>query len=534
MRKVSQLDCTLRDGGYINDWEFGHSVITSTYKKLDASGVEYIEVGFMDDRRPFDMNRTIAPDTKGFDILFQNVQKRHACPVAMIDFGTCSIDNIAPCEESFLDGIRVIFKKEKIDQALPFCKAIKEKGYKLFIQAISITAYSDMDMLQYIQKINEVKPFAFSIVDTYGLMDKKRMAHYFDLIDSNLDPEIIIGYHSHNNFQLAFSNTMEFLGLNSQRELIADSTIYGMGKSAGNCPSELLSMHLNQYYGKNYDINQFLEALDADLMSIYQKHYWGYKYNFYISALQNCHPNYVQWLLDKKTLAISAVNEILATIPEEKKLHYDKQFIEDAYLSYQGSTMDDTNDISALKSALQKKSILLIGPGTTIIKEENHIQNFINEVKPCIISVNFVPDIFVCDYVFVSNAKRYGRMVDSYSQSMAKSKIIVTSNVFPFDLPADYTLNYQNLLEVALLKSDNALLLCLSALVRMDIQKVFLAGFDGFSQGNNYFDNSYSYAGNETYTIDSNNIIIEGLKQLSNKIQVEFLTPSLYKSKLYE
>ena len=87
-----------------------------------------------------------------------------------------------------------------------------------------------------------------------------------------------------------------------------------MGKSAGNTASELISMHMNHRYGTNYDIDQFLEILDTDLMAVYQKHYWGYKYNFYISAMQNCHPNYVQFLLDKKTLSVTSINEILSKI----------------------------------------------------------------------------------------------------------------------------------------------------------------------------------------------------------------------------
>ena len=73
------------------------------------------------------------PSTEAINKIFGSVKKGKAIPVAMIDFGTCSLDSIGSCDSTFIDGIRVIFKKEKIDQALPFCKAIKEKGYKLFI-----------------------------------------------------------------------------------------------------------------------------------------------------------------------------------------------------------------------------------------------------------------------------------------------------------------------------------------------------------------------------------------------------------------
>ena len=325
---MSLLDCTLRDGGYVNDWEFGHGTITGVYKRLEAAGVDYIEVGFLDDRRQFDINRTIMPNTDAVNKVFSNVRKGHAIPIAMIDYGTCSIDSIGPADSTFIDGIRVIFKKEKIEQALPFCKAIKDKGYKLFIQAISITAYSDMEMLQYVEKINEIKPYAFSIVDTYGLLDNKSMTRYFHLIDDNLDPEIVMGYHDHNNFQLAYSNTMRFLSMDTERHLVADSSVYGMGKSAGNCTTELLAMHLNSYYHKNYDLNEVMEIVDTFMMPIWQKIYWGYKYEFYIAAIQRVHPNFVNYLLKKKTLSVSSVNKILSSIPEEKKLFYDQKLID--------------------------------------------------------------------------------------------------------------------------------------------------------------------------------------------------------------
>lgn len=112
-KNVQVLDCTLRDGGYINDWAFGHNVITAIYKRLEKAGVEFIEVGFLDGRRQYDNNRSIFPDTKSLNKVFADVEKHHAIPVAMIDYGTCPIENIGPASESFIDGIRVIFKKIK-------------------------------------------------------------------------------------------------------------------------------------------------------------------------------------------------------------------------------------------------------------------------------------------------------------------------------------------------------------------------------------------------------------------------------------
>ena len=156
MKDIKLLDCTLRDGGYVNDWEFGHDNIINIFERLISANVEIIEVGFLNDSREFDINRTIMPNT-------------------------CAIENLAPQSEGFLDGIRVIFKKQVMVPALAYCAEVKKLGYKVFAQAVSITSYSDDEMLQLLTMVNELEPFAFSLVDKPSLqmltdLDKLPMA----------------------------------------------------------------------------------------------------------------------------------------------------------------------------------------------------------------------------------------------------------------------------------------------------------------------------------------------------------------------
>ena len=132
MRQIRLLDCTLRDGGFLNDWDFSYQTANSIFRRLVKSNVDIIEIGFIDDRRSFDIERTINPTTKAFDEIFKYQTKGNAHIVGMIDFGTCSINNISPKNESFIDGIRVIFKKKDMQAAIKFCHEIKSKGYKLF------------------------------------------------------------------------------------------------------------------------------------------------------------------------------------------------------------------------------------------------------------------------------------------------------------------------------------------------------------------------------------------------------------------
>ena len=124
MGAINLLDCTLRDGGYLNDWEYGYDEIISVFERLISAGIDIIEVGFIDERRSYDKNRTIFPDVASIHRTFHGIEKKDAMVVGMIDYGTCSIDKVIPQKESFLDGIRVIFKKHIMRDALDLVSRI--------------------------------------------------------------------------------------------------------------------------------------------------------------------------------------------------------------------------------------------------------------------------------------------------------------------------------------------------------------------------------------------------------------------------
>ena len=145
MAKIKLLDCTLRDGGYVNDWNFGHDNLISILERTVTAGADIIEIGFLDERRPFDIHRSIMPSTDCVQQIYGDVVKKDSMIVGMIDFGTCDIKNLQPRSQSYLDGIRVIFKKHIMHEAIDFCKKVKALGYKVFTQAVSIIAVPHME-----------------------------------------------------------------------------------------------------------------------------------------------------------------------------------------------------------------------------------------------------------------------------------------------------------------------------------------------------------------------------------------------------
>lgn len=533
MKDLKLLDCTLRDGGFVNDWNFGHDNIVNIFERLISSGVDVLEIGFLDDRRPYDDNRTIMPDTESADRVYRNLDKGNSMIVAMIDYGTCAIENLAPCSESFIDGIRVIFKKHVMKDALAYCAQVKALGYQVFVQAVSITSYSDREMLNLVDLVNALNPYALSIVDTYGLLHQENLMHYFEILNHNLNPDIAIGYHSHNNFQLAYSNSMEILQTPAERTVMVDASLYGMGKSAGNLPLELISMYMNTNCGKHYDISQMLETIDINIMPFYAKSPWGYNLFFYIAASNNCHPSYVRFLMDKQTLSLKSINTILDRIEPEKKLLYDKEHIERLYVDYQDMECNDEDDIRELSEAFRGKPLLLLGPGRNMMLQRDRVTAFIEAQKPIVIAVNYLPEDIAVDYAFLSNSRRYvqlnNRLLELAEENAGRVRVIATSNVTNVKDHFDYTLNYSSLIDRSAEIVDNSFVMLLNALVKLGVTHASCAGFDGYrSSGENYFNEAMDYHIGPEKSMGVNKHVTETLKTLTPTLTIDFITDSYY------
>lgn len=533
MKNIRLLDCTLRDGGYNNDWNFGHNTLVNVFNRVVSAGIDCIEIGFLDERRDFDINRSIMPDTDSIEKIYGGLKKGNTMVVAMIDYGTCGIENIRPCSESFIDGIRVIFKMHLMHEALDFCRQLKSLGYKVFTQAVSFTTYSDEKIKELVSLVNEVKPYAVSVVDTYGLMFRSDLFHYYEMVDKYLDPDIAFGYHAHNNFQLAFSNCIELANLHAgkPRTLLLDGSIYGMGKGCGNAPLELLAMYMNGRFDSMYDLSQILEAIDVNVSELYRQYHWGYSLKGFVAASNDCHPNYVSYLLDKKTLSLKSIDEILKMIVEEKRLLYDKGYIERLYQEYQKNTWDDTKSYMDLASELSNNNILILGPGVTIIEEKEVIDAFIKRYSPLIISINYLPEYWKSDFLFITNSKRYVQQSAAINKLGDTIKIMATSNVTKAEGQFDYIMDYESLIDPKAVFADNSFIMLLKILEKVGVKQVAVAGFDGYSSNreSNYYISKMEYDFAKQKGNEINEYVNTFLGNMKDKLSVDFITSTNYK-----
>jgi 4-hydroxy 2-oxovalerate aldolase len=351
-------------------------------------------------------------------------------------------------------------------------------------------------------------------------------------MNQHLLPEICIGYHSHNNFQLAYSNCLEVAEIHdlSKRSLLLDSSVFGMGKGAGNSPTELLAMSLNDNFNKHYDLTQILEAIDINITEIFRQTPWGYSMKYFIAASNDCHPNYVSFLLDKQTLSVKSVDEILHCIAPSKKLLYDQSHIETLYLDFQKSTSDDEADYKRLSLLLQNKKVLVIGPGKTVDTEKDKILTFIKEQQPVIIAINFIPDCCKSDFVFITNSKRYVRQASVMNFLGSDIKSIATSNVTKSSGNFDFVLDYEKLIDKDAVIPDNSLLMLLRLAKLISVKNLALAGFDGYSTSreSNYFQSEMEYENIKQKYDAINTEVSTFIGKIKDKLNVEFITTTLY------
>ena len=328
MNRVHILDCTLRDGGYCNLWDFGFENTKDIISGLIKSNVEIIECGFLTDKVKYNKNVTKFTDLKELSSVIPD-KRDGKLFVAMVNYGEYDINLLPNYDGSSIDGIRVAFHKKDMSEALDLCEKIQSKGYKVFIQAMVSLSYTDEEFLRLINYANKIGPYAFYIVDSFGMMKKKSLTRLFYMVEHNLNENIWIGFHSHNNMQLAFSNAQELVNIQTNRNLIIDSSVYGMGRGSGNLNTELFVEYLNDNCGTEYNIKPLLKIIDDIINGFYQKNYWGYSLPNYISASHNAHPNYASYLDDKKTLTVENINEIFDMMDSEKSVEFDKEYIEE-------------------------------------------------------------------------------------------------------------------------------------------------------------------------------------------------------------
>ena len=291
-KKINLLDCTLRDGAYINNGRFGESSIKGIINKLQLAGVDIIECGWLKDNT-YELGSTFFSVPNDIE-QYIDKKNQNITYTLMIDYDRYNIDNLPSYNGGTINAIRIVFPFGKVKEAIEVGEKIIKKGYKAFFQAANTLAYSDEDLMVLAESINKTKTQSLSIVDTFGAMYEEDLERIVKVLDRELRKEIILGFHSHNNMQLSFALStyfIRYLDKHSERNMMVDSSLCGMGRGAGNATTELMVSYINRKEHGCYDMNAILDAIDMYMQYLQENYSWGYSTPYFIAGLYQCHVN---------------------------------------------------------------------------------------------------------------------------------------------------------------------------------------------------------------------------------------------------
>jgi len=535
-RNVKILDCTLRDGGRIIDCSFPQFHIDGILHGLTDGGIDIIEMGFLRGNVVYNGNSTFFTDVEQARKCVPH-NKRNSQYVLFADYGEeyggWNFRNLSPSDGETITGIRLGFRKDDFEAALETMKRIQGEGYNLFLQLVETRNYSDLEFLRTLEKANSINPYAIGIVDTFGRMYKGELMRYYSLADHNLDETISIDFHTHNNMQLSFSFAQEIVEMSrGTRNVILDSTLYGMGKGAGNLNTELIVDYLNSQCGYIYDFDSICDAIDEHILWIKEEHNWGYSVPSLMSGIFSSHPNNVSYLLKKNRLQTKDIRHILSKVDAETRKRYDYDNLDRVYLEYSSSKYDDKENLEFLQETVRDRTVLIVVFGETSRTDREEILRFIGENATVVISVNHIYSEFQPDYVFYGNHRRYKSGL--LAENMVKR--IITSNI-PATDNEDIVVDYSKIVDVGYPNYDNSTIMLLNLLRNIGVEKIAIAGLDGYSsdRNSNFSDeilahNSPHEKFNETRNEELKELLKHFAAKLKRKNSVQFITPSRFQT----
>lgn len=523
MQKIKLLDCTLRDGGYVNNWEFGNQVMQKVVKKVLNAGADVIELGYLSTKNSGNIDVARFSSECDARRLYVPSKRDSQDYAVMVNLGEFPIENM-PVAQDDSPIIRVAFHKKNLNEAFDYFAGLEKLGYRYFIQPMGVLNYNDEEFVQLVGRANCTNAEAFYIVDSFGVIEMKDFRRLIFIADCNLHEKMTLGYHAHNNLQQAYSNAKYMVEQNLEHNLIIDASVFGMGRGAGNLNIELFAAYLNQNHQKNYNIEPILEIFDECLKPIFASHFWGYSLPFYLSSIHNCHPNYASFFSEKNTLSVKSMHELLGMISDEDRISFSKEKAAKYYADYQKNYVDDGFAVEKLSRELAGKCVLILAPGNTLVSRQKEIELFIQKNNPVVIGVSDVFDAYAYDYLFVSNEKRF---VEAEFTNVRN--LIVTSNIRNRKNDS-CCVNYSSYLSDVELVADNSTLMLLNLLIATGVEQVAVAGFDGFSTNpeKNYFKKNLSMGSSSDFKMIRNREVTKALRRLSEKIKLDFITPSLY------
>lgn len=326
---IQLLDCTLRDGGYVNNFAFGKENIFKIVKNLSASGVELIELGFLKDGL-HSVEQTLFNYVEEAESFVAEIKsEQRICLMVRPDW--YDIKKLTPAVGK-IKTLRFAFHLRHLELLLEQTVIAKDLGYQVMVNPINILSYSDENLNYLLPILNNLNPECISIVDTFGSIFPQDLLRIFTTFDNQINKEIKLGLHLHENLSLSLALAIMFIDLmQGDRKGYIDSSVNGIGRIPGNLCTELIMNYLNFKSNKNYDTKHIYELIDNHIINFKEKEPWGYMPAYAITAYNKIHRSYAEYLMKKPDIDLNKFTQILDKLRTAEEKENFSESIADLY-----------------------------------------------------------------------------------------------------------------------------------------------------------------------------------------------------------
>lgn len=285
---VKIIDCTIRDGGLINNFRFEDKMVKGVYEACKEAGIDYMEIGYKASTEYFSYNEfglwKFCREEEIRRVLGE--EKSGVKLSVMADVGRTNLkEDILPKQKSIIDMIRVAAYIEQVEEAVEMIKDLSDKGYETTLNLMAASKVEEKELDKALLVLSKSDVNAVYLVDSFGALyteDTKKLTNKYVGYMGAVGKEV--GIHAHNNRQMAYANTLE--AINSGATFV-DATMAGMGRGAGNCPLELILGCMEE---SKYKMRPVIKCVQDEVMPLKSKINWGFDIAYMLTGQYNLHP----------------------------------------------------------------------------------------------------------------------------------------------------------------------------------------------------------------------------------------------------
>ncbi|MGB0370930.1 MAG: aldolase catalytic domain-containing protein [Opitutales bacterium] len=487
------LDCTIRDGGYINSWRFSKRFVQALYSAVSESGCQFLEIGFIN---PKAKNAEPWQNLSARDIdSIRNCHDGGSKISVMINFGEACLDDVPDRKDFGADMIRVATPKKKAYEATQFAARLQDKGYETTINYMGVSTYTNSEIHKLTEIINEFKSAVsyFYLADSFGALLPHRTHEIFKCVKFCTGAKL--GFHPHNNLQLAFANSLTAIDAGID---IIDSSVYGMGRGAGNLFTEAILGYLSQRSDQQHDLRPILNFSDLFMEKMKSSYDWGYSLPQFLAGLIDCHPNYPTKLLDEKGYTADDIYSLLKSIDHDDKPRFSKDELERVQQDYQlrirtRTATSITTKMEKLRDAHGARALLICG-GSSVKSRIEELKTYAKANNLLIVSVHNPKALLNPEIVFFGNRRRISQHCKDVQthQELLIGPEIAEKELENIELTKISRVNFSKFIEdkdnsFPSVLPRNAGVEAIAGLAESGFKEIHICGLDGFTGANDFY-----------------------------------------------